>query len=218
MIQVVSSVGLKAALEKMRIDECRFTFGTGAALMRELDAGLQCDVAILFPEMLEDMARGGRIAAGSVRAVARSCLGMGVRTGAPKPDIGSVESLRATLRAAKSIAYSKEGKSGVLMAALVERLGLTEELASKTLRETRAGGAAFNLAEGRAQLAFTIAAEIVPVPGAELAGFLPAEVQQCVTFAAGVAPGAGAQAAALVERLRSPAAAAAYQSCGLELP
>ena len=218
MIQVVSSVGMKAALEKMRLEGCEFSFGTGAALKRALDAGLDCDVAILFPEMLEDMVGKGKIAAASILAVAKSCLALGVRAGAPKPDIGSIEALRATLRAAKSIAYSLEGKSGVLMAGVVERLGLAQELAPKTLRETRPGGAAFNLAEGKAQLAFTIAAEIVPVAGAELAGFLPAGVRQCVTFAAGIAPGAGAQAAALVDRLRSPQAAGIYQSCGLELP
>ena len=212
MLRVVSSVGLKAALEKLRPEGCTFTFGTGAALKRELDAGLPFDVVILFPEMLEQM----KVA--SSHAIAKSCLAMGVRAGAPRPDIGSAEMLATALRQAKSLAYSREGKSGVLMAQIVERLGLTSELASKTLRETRPGGAAFNLAEGRAELAFTIAAEIVPVPGAELAAFLPAEVQQCVTFAAGVAPHAPAQAAELVGRLRSPEAARAYRSSGLEQP
>ena len=194
MIEVVSSVGMKAAIEKLRLDGYRFKFGTGAALERELDAGLRCDVAILFPEMLQGWDR--------VRPVARSCLAMGVRIGAAKPDISSVEKLRTALRAAKSIAYSKEGKSGVLMAAIVERLGMASELASKTIRETRAGGAAFNLAEGKA----------------ELAAYLPAEIRECVTFAVGAAPGRGDEAAALIERLRSPEAAAAYESCGLELP
>jgi len=210
VIEVVSSVGMKAALERLRLDGCRFKFGTGAALKRELDAGLRYDVLILFPEMMQGMS--------GVRAVARSCLAMGVRAGAARPDISSVEKLRAALRSARSIAYSREGKSGVLMAALVERLGMTQELAPKTIRETRAGGAAFNLAEGKAELAFTIAAEIVPVEGAQLAAFLPGEVRECVTFAATAAPGAGAEAAGFIQRLRSPEAAAAYESCGLEPP
>ena len=210
MIRVVSSVGLKAALGKLRPEGCTFTFGTGAALKRELDAGLPFDVAILFPEMLQEM----QVA--SSHPIAKSCLAMGVRTGAPKPDIGSTRSLVKTLRDARSIAYSREGKSGVLMAQIVEGLGLTAELAAKTVRETRPGGAAFNLAEGRAELAFTIAAEIVPVPGAELAAFLPPEVRQCVTFAAGVSRDAPAGAAKLVERLRSAEAAGAYRSSGLE--
>ena len=212
MIRVVSSVGLKAALEKLRPEGCQFTYGTGAALKRELDAGLPFDVVVLFPEMLEEMKLASR------HAIAKSCLAMGVRTGAAKPDISSTHALVETLREAKSIAYSLEGKSGVLVAQIVERLGLTSVLAAKTVRETRPGGAAFNLAEGRAELAFTIAAEIVPVPGAELAAFLPAEVQQCVTFAAGVAPHAPARAAQLVERLRSAEAAHAYRSSGLEQP
>lgn len=212
MIRVVASVGLKAALENLRPEGCQFNFGTGAALKRELDAGLPFDVVILFPEILEEM----KLA--SSHPIAKSCLAMGVRAGAPRPDISSTELFVKTLREAKTIAYSLEGKSGVLMAQIVERLGLTAKLAAKTVRETRPGGAAFNLAEGRAELAFTIAAEIVPVPGAELAAFLPPEVQQCVTFAAGVAPGAPAEAAKLVALLRSEEAAHAYRSSGLELP
>jgi molybdate transport system substrate-binding protein len=168
--------------------------------------------------MLERIAGKGRTAAGPAHVVAKSWLSLGVRSGSPAPDISSVAALCAALRAAKSIAYSKEGKSGMLMAALVERLGLTAELAARTIRETRPGGAAFNLAEGKAELAFTIASEIVPVAGARLAGRLPPEVAQCVTFAAGFSPGADAAAQAFVERLRSPAAAPAFVSSGLELP
>lgn len=212
MIEVVSSVGMKAALEKLDPAGCRFTFGTGTALMRNLPA---FDIVILFPEMIEDLARQGRVGRASIRPVAKSWLSLGVRAGAPRPDIGSVEKLRAVLREAKSIAYSEEGQSGKLMAQAVERLGMAAELAAKTIRETRAGGAAFNLAEGRAELAFTIAAEIVPVAGAELAGRLPAEAGACVTFVAGAAPGAAAD---FLEILRSPAAARAYESSGLEMP
>ena len=213
MITVLSSVGLKAALHKLSPPGCRIRYGTGAALEREIQAGAAFDVALLFPEMLE------RIAAVPSQVVAKSWLSLGVRTDSPAPDISSVAALRTALIAARSIAYSKEGKSGMLMAALVERLGLAAELAPKTIRETRPGGAAFNLAEGRAELAFTIASEIVPVAGARLAGRLPPEVGQCVTFAAGFSPGADAAAAqALVERLRSPAAARAFESSGLELP
>jgi molybdate transport system substrate-binding protein len=213
VINVLSSVGLKAALGKLSPAGCRIRYGTGAALEREIQAGAAFDVALLFPEMLE------RIGAMPSQAIAKSWLSLGVRAGAPVPDISSLAALRTALLAAKSIAYSKEGKSGMLMAAIVERMGLDAELAAKTIRETRPGGAAFNLAEGRAELAFTIASEIVPVAGARLAGRLPPEVAQCVTFAAGFSPGADVAAAqAFVERLRSRAAAQAFESSGLELP
>ena len=219
MIEVLSSVGLKAVLDKLAPTGCRIRYGTGAALEREIESGAAFDVALLFPEMLERLAGRGRIAPGAPQAVAKSWLSLGVRAGSTAPDISSVAALRTALRAARSISYSKEGKSGMLMAALVERLGLAAELAAKTIRETRPGGAAFNLAEGTAELAFTIASEIVPVPGARLAGRLPPEVAQCVTFAAGFSPGADAAAAqAFVGLLRSPTAAQAFESSGLELP
>jgi molybdate transport system substrate-binding protein len=213
VIEVLSSVGLRAAIEKLSPAGCRIRYGTGAALEREIGAGATFDVALLFPDMLE------RIGAVPSQAVAKSWLSLGVRAGIRAPDISSVAALRGALLAAKSIAYSKDGKSGMLMAAIVERLGLAAELAPKTIRETRPGGAAFNLAEGRAELAFTIASEIVPVAGARLAGRLPPEVGQCVTFASGFSRGADTVAAqAFVALLRSPAAAQAFESSGLELP
>jgi hypothetical protein len=95
--------------------------------------------------------------------------------------------------------------------AVVERLGL-EELAPKTLRETRPGGAAFNLlAEGGRERA-TLAAEIVPVAGAELAGFLPAGAAMRYLWWRASRPGARPQAAALVERLRGSQATGTYRS------
>ena len=144
-------------------------------------------------------------------------MAVGVRKGARKPDLGSVDALKRALLEAQAIAYSKEGWSGVYAAKLVERLGLTQALAAKTVLETRPGGAAFNLAEGRAELALTIAAEIVPVAGAELAGPLPGEAALWVEFAAGVAPHADAAAVrSLVESIQSPAGAAALRAAGME--
>lgn len=213
MIEVLSSVGLRAALDRLAPAGSRIRYGSGAALEREIKAGAAFDVALLFPEML------ARLGIGPSQPVAKSWLSLAVPEGSAAPDISSVEKLRKALLSAKSIAYSKEGLSGMLMAGVVERLGMTQQLAAKTIRETRPGGAAFNLAEGRAELAFTIASEIVPVAGARLAGRLPPEVAQCVTFAAGVSPRAGAPSArAFVEGLRSRAAAQAFESSGLELP
>lgn len=195
MIEVLSSIGMKAALEKIGPAGCRIEYTTGAAVERRIEGGAPFDVALLFPAMLERLARQQKIAAGSIRPVAKSWLSAAVRAGAAAPDLSSVPALVAALRSAGSIAYSREGQSGVLMAEVIECLGLTRELAAKTIRETRAGGAAFNLGEGRAELA------------------------QCVTFAAGLSPRADAGAAEeFLALLRTPAAARAYASSGLEQP
>ncbi len=207
-MKVLSSVGMKAALERLALPH-DIEFSTAALLKKRIDAGERFDTAILMPSMIETFA--------VPKMLARSQMAVGVRSGARKPDIGSVEALKRALLEAKSIAYSKEGWSGVYAAKLVERLGLKDALAAKTVLETRPGGAALNLGEGRAELALTIAAEIVPVPGAEVAGPLPGDAALWVEFAIGAAPHADAAAVrGLVESIQSPAGAAALRAAGLE--
>ncbi|MGQ0652985.1 MAG: tripartite tricarboxylate transporter substrate-binding protein [Betaproteobacteria bacterium] len=146
------------------------SIGMKAALERRIDAG-----------MIEELAAQRKT--GAPRPLARWYMAVGVRSGASKPDLGSTEAFKRALLEAKSIAYSKEGWSGRHAAKVVRELGLAEALAERTVLETRPGGAAVNLAEGKAELALTIAAEIVPVPGAELAGAFPGEVGLWVGFA-----------------------------------
>ena len=209
-MKVLSSVGMKAALERLGLPH-DFVFDTASKLKRRIEAGERFDVAILMPQMIEALHLG------TPRVLAKSPMSVGVRSGARKPDIGSVDALKRALVEAKAIAYSKEGWSGVYAAKLVERLGLKDALAGKTVLETRPGGAAFNLGEGKAEIALTIAAEIVPVPGAELAGPLPGDAALWVEFAIGAAPHADAAAVrSLVESIQSPAGAAALRAAGLE--
>ena len=138
--------------------------------------------------------------------------------GAPKPDIGSTDAFKKTVLAARMIAYSKEGQSGAVMARLMERLGIAEEMKAKTILETRSGGVALNVVEGKADLAFNLISEILPIAGAELAGPLPAELQSYVVFAAGI--GATTKeteaAKAFINFLKAPAAVPVLKAKGME--
>jgi molybdate transport system substrate-binding protein len=224
-IKVVSSVGVKAVLEDLvgpfeRASEhkVKLTFGTAVPLKRQIDGGETFDVVILTPAMVDDLAKQGKVAGGSATTVAKSGIGVAIRAGAAKPDLGSPDAFKKALLGAKAIAYSKEGQSGTVMARLIERLGLAEEMKPKTILETRSGAVALNVVEGKADLAFTLISEILPLAGAELAGPLPADLQSYVVFTAGIGGTAKEPAAAkaFIDFLRSPAAVPVLKAKGME--
>ena len=139
-IKVISSVGVKTVLEELapqfeRASEhkLKITFGTAVPLKRQIDAGEAFDVVILTPALVDDLAKQGKVAPGTASNVAKSGIGVAIRQGAPEPDIGSTDAFKKTVLAARMIAYSKEGQSGAVMARLMERLGIAEEMKAKTI-------------------------------------------------------------------------------------
>jgi molybdate transport system substrate-binding protein len=224
-IKVISSVGVKAVLdelvpqfERASQHKVKVTFGTAVPLKRQIDAGESFDVVILTPALVEDLAKQGKVAAGTSANVSKSGIGVAVRAGSPKPDIGTAEAFKRSLLNAKSIAYSKEGQSGTAMARIIERLGIADEMKPRTVLETRSGQTAANVVEGKADLAFTLISEILPIAGAELAGPLPADLQSYVIFTAGVSPATkdAAAAKAFIDFLKGPAAAPVLKAKGME--
>jgi len=224
-IKVISSVGVKSALEQLkpqfeRATEHRLaiTYGTAVPLKRQIDAGESFDVVILTPAMLEDLSKQGKVVPDSRTDVAKAGIGVAIKAGAAKLDISTPEAFKQALLNAKSIAYSKEGQSGMVMARMIERFGIAEEMKPKTVLETRSGQAAANVVEGTAELAFTLISEILPVAGAELAGPLPAELQSYIVFTAGIAPATKdpAAAKAFIDFFRTPAALPVLKAAGME--
>jgi molybdate transport system substrate-binding protein len=224
-IKVISSVGLKAALEELKPQferatehKLAITFGTAVPLKRQIEGGETFDVVILTPALVEDLAKQGKVAPATKVDVAKAGIGVAIRAGAPKPDIGTAEAFKRALINAKAIAYSKEGQSGTAMARLIDRLGLAEEMKAKTVLETRSGQTAANVVEGKAELAFTLISEILPIAGAELAGPLPAELQSYVVFTAGIAPEAKDVTAAktFIDFIKTPAAVPVLKAKGME--
>jgi molybdate transport system substrate-binding protein len=160
-------------------------FQLSAVLKRAIQDGAVFDIAILPRPELDDLVACGAIADDSAAVVARSIVGLAVRAGAAKPDIGSVEALRRTLLAARSIAYS-DGPSGTYVAELLAKLGIAAAVAAKV--KLTSGPVAELVARGEAELGMQQIIAILPVAGADLVGPLPAELQNVIIYAAGLSP------------------------------
>jgi molybdate transport system substrate-binding protein len=158
-------------------------FRLSAALKRAIQDGAVFDIAILPRPELDDLIALGAIARDSSADLARSTVGLAVRAGARKPDIGSVAALRRTLLQARSLAYS-DGPSGAYVAALLAKLGLAEEMAAKI--KLTSGPVAELVARDEAEIGIQQIIAILPVRGAELVGPLPSELQNAITYAAGL--------------------------------
>lgn len=179
--------------------------------------GEPADVVILSDTPIDELIKEGRIVADSRAPLARSGIGMAVRAGAPKPDIGSVEALKRTLLQAKSIAYSAQISGVYLSTELFPRLGVAEQLKGKILRIERERVGAV-VARGDAEIGFQQISELLPIAGIDYVGPLPAEVQRITTFTAGVTVGARSPEAgrALIRFFTSPEGKQAMLKYGME--
>jgi molybdate transport system substrate-binding protein len=193
------------------------------AIPTRLARGETADVIIMDGAGTDDLARKGLVRADSKIVLARSLIGMVVRAGAAKPDIGSVEALRSTLLAAKSIAYSDSGSGTYLSTTLFPKLGVANQIAGKS-RKVRGPPSgepvAAVVARGEAEIGFQQVSELIHVPGITFVGTIPAEVQPR-TFFVGMLTSAVRQPEAARELLRflaSAEAAPAILKAGLMLP
>jgi molybdate transport system substrate-binding protein len=194
-----------------------FNYEFAADLKRRIEAGDPFDVAILPPDMADDLMQRGKLAAGSRVDLGRTGMGVAVRRGAPKPDIDTVDDFRRALLAAPTVAFADGGATGLLIRDMLARLGIAEAMTRK-LRPYPSGGAVLAVARGEADLVVIGVSPILDVPGVELAGWLPPDLQSYVVFTASIgAEARDADAArALLTALTSPAAAALFKARGFE--
>jgi molybdate transport system substrate-binding protein len=187
-------------------------------LLEEISKGATGDLAILTDEAIDDLIRQGRIMAGSRVDLAQSAIGIAVRLGGPKPDIGSAEAFRQTLLSARAISYSKTGISGVYFPTVLDRLGIAAAVKSKTVIPTPGVPVGEVVARGEADIGVQQISELLPVPGIEVVGPLPAALQKLTVFSAGIFVGArkADAARALVAALTSAAAGPVYVRKGME--
>lgn len=180
-------------------------------------SGEVVDIVILPDDALNELTRDGYIASRSCRPLARSGIGMAVRTGARKPDISSVDALKRTLLEAKSIAYSSQISGLYLSTELFPRLGIADQIRSRTKRiEKERVGAV--VARGDAEIGFQQISELLSIQGIDYVGPLPPELQRVTLFSAGVATRSRNFDAAqdVIRFLTSPAATATTAKSGLE--
>ncbi len=190
-------------------------FVSGPHVKSEVDAGRSFDVAISITPVINELVKDGKLIAATRVDVAYAPIGVGVRAGAPKPDISTVESFKRALLAAKSVAHSATGASGDHFQSILQRLGIADEMKPK-LRPMPAGSIAQAVPSGQAEM-IVVTASVILVPGAELVGPVPKELQFYNRFAAGVGLQSKDQSGAkdLLALLTSPASAAAYKTHGM---
>jgi molybdate transport system substrate-binding protein len=193
---------------------------TVGGLVKRIEGGDAFDVVIVSPAAIDNLAKAGKVVAGSHSDIARVGVGIVVKEGAPHPDISSVDALKRTLVAAKSVAYidpASGGSSGIFVDRLLDKLGIAGDIKPRA-KLIPGGLVAEHIANGEAEIGIHQISEILPVKGVTLVGPLPAEIQNYTTYAAGLGAGAkDAEAAkALIKLLAGPDAAAVFKSKGME--
>ena len=223
-LKVISSLAIKAAyvelvpqFEKASGCEVATEWAGMVDILKRMKAGETVDLVIGSAAVVDELMQLGRIVPGSRVDLAKSGVGVAVRSGARKPDIGSVEALKRALRAAKSIGYSS-GPSGVYLSGLFERLGIAAELKPKITQTPPGVFVGERVARGEIEIGFQQVPELLPVAGIDYVGPLPGELQRMTMFSAGIHTGAKQADAAkgLVKFITAPAAAAVIRKHGLE--
>jgi len=188
-----------------------------AGTKARIDAGETFDVVCLTTSVIDQLIKEGRLVADTRRNFLRVPIGVAVRSGAPKPDISSVEAFKRTILNAKSIAYLKGGSSGPYLEALFDRLGIGPELQRKTKRpDTDIVGEL--VARGDAEIGITAISTMKATRGVDVLGPIPSEIQSPVLVACAVGTRAAAPAAArqLIKLLTGPGAIPILKSRGME--
>jgi molybdate transport system substrate-binding protein len=224
-IKVICSNGFQAVMRELGPHYERATghklvvsYGLAAVLGKAIEDGEAFDVAILAPPQIDALIRQGRIAADSRVVLARSGIGVMVRSGAPKPDISTVEAFKRALLDAKSIAFPPQGQSGIYLTGLIEGLGLAEALKTKMMPIANGPLTGETVARGEAELGITPIGELLAVKGVALVGPLPPPVQNYIVQTAGISATAaqGAAARDFLKFLMAPANAHVIAEKGME--
>ena len=228
-IKVLSAVGIQPVIEELGPKfehacghKLTITFRGVGGIVKRVQGGETADVIIIPQQGIDGFLKDGKVAPGNVTVLARSGTGVAVRKGAPKPDISSPEALKRTLLAAKSVAYGnpETSASGSHFTKVLDRLGIADEMKSKTIRPPpkSPNEAGLLVAKGEAEIAVQLISQLVLYSDIDIVGPLPGDLQDDIIFAAAVMAGAKdtAAAKALVDFLRTPEATAVIKAKGME--
>jgi molybdate transport system substrate-binding protein len=206
-------------LTKKKVVTAATSIGTGeGSIPNRLKRGEVVDIVIVADDVLQRLIDEGLVLPEGRLPLARSCIALAVRAGAPMPDVGTPAALRRTLLDAKCIAYSASVSGQYVTTELYQRLGIADECLPKSRFVGGGERTGAVVARGEADIAFQQMSELLPVPGIAHITPLPAELQKQAVFSAGVAassPDAGL-ARSVMAFLASAEAAAAIEKSGLQ--
>jgi molybdate transport system substrate-binding protein len=228
-LKVLITTAMKAAIDELAPQferasghTLRITYGPSGALAKRIADGEGVDLVVIAGGVDELIAQGKAVADSRID-VARVRIGVAVRKGAPKPDVGTVEAFKRALLDAKSIAYvdpAAGGASGIYLAKMLERIGILAQVNAKArlARGSTEDMVSAIVARGNAEIGLQQISEIMSVPGAELVAPLPDELQAVTVYTAGIPISAteAEAATAVVKFLTAPAAASIYKAKGLD--
>jgi molybdate transport system substrate-binding protein len=223
-LNVLSTIALRNALKelipaftKSSGIEVSLDYGATAHLGERIRAGARGDLLLAVAGTIDDLIKEDILRAGSRIDLVGSEIAMAVQQGAPVPDISNQDAFVATLKAARSIAFSKQGASGVYFASLLKRLGLDEELRDKLIIMPE-GLTGDLVLRGEAELAVQQMSELMQVSGINIFAKLPPAVQLVTILSAGTFKQSPVNQAAqaLIAFLRTDAAKRAFQQQGLD--
>ena len=229
-IKVLATTAMKTSLDELAPDferatgnKLSFSFGPSARITKMVADGEETDVAIVTVQGLKDLTQQGKLVPGSGADIARSAMALAVQKGAAKPDISSGAKFKAALLAAKSLGMSNPvggGQSGANLAKIFDNLGITEAMNTKSVYGPGgpAGLIGNFLVRKEVEIGIQQLPELMAVPGIDIVGPLPADVQLMTVFSAGVSTSAknADGAKALIQFLATPKAAAVMKSKGME--
>ena len=227
-IVVVSSGGFSEAYKKLGpVFEAktgnRLVSKWGPSMGKTVDAvpqriarGEDIDVLIMVGYAMDELVKQGKVIPNSRTALAGAAIGMAVKAGAPVPDISTVDALRRTMLAAKSIAYSDSASGVYIEAEMLAKLGIADAVKAKS-KMIPAEPVAMGVARGESEIGFQTISELLPIPGVTIVGPVPDDVQKMTWFAGGVLVGSKHEQAAraLIKYLSATEAAPVMIESGM---
>jgi molybdate transport system substrate-binding protein len=223
-IKIIASGGLKAAclelfpaFERATQHRVAAVWAGSVDIMKRMQAGETFDLVVMPGTAIDELIKLGKVVASSRVDLAKSGIGVAVRAGAPRPDVGSASALKQALLAASSIAYSTSA-SGTYLAGLFQRMGIADALKPK-IRQSPPGVPVGELiARGEVEIGFQQVSELLPIAGIDYLGPLSADIQHFTTFSGGLDIGAKEPQAAkeLIEFIKAPAATPVIRKSGMQ--
>ena len=230
-IKVLATTAMKTSLDELTPEFERatgntlsFSFGPSARIAKMVADGEAHDVAIVTDHGHEDLTKQGRLVPGIRADIAKSAMALAVQKGAARPDISSAAKFKETLLAAKSLGMSNPvggGQSGANMVKIFDKLGITEAMKTKAVYGPGgpAGLIGNFLVRKEVEIGIQQLPELMAVPGIDIIGPLPPDVQIMTVFSAGLSANAknveGANA--LIHFLTTPKAVAVIRAKGMDV-